>query len=245
MKKIIIALGILVSQLSAQSQQFVNGNFTPVDFLIPSSDTNYWAGYGPEMYELWMNENKWWGNVKIVNFGWSSDLTIYPVISVSENIWYDVLSLDLDSSLTIGQKYKISFKEKLNLDVPLTFETTYTSGEYGQEIHTFYPNGQYLSSWKENSFEFIAQDSAKYINVYINFSLGLEYSYSQRAIDNFVIEKIIEPNVNIQENTINYNLKYTAYSIEGKLLHNSILISELDPGFYILENNNQTFKLIK
>jgi hypothetical protein len=247
MKKIIITLGLLISQLNSQSQQFLNGNFNLIDYQLYCSQENYETGYGLNWYDPTFPENPWWGNVKYVNIGCGGDSTIYPLIGYSESgIFYDVLSLELTQPLTIGEKYKITFDEKANLDIPLTFETTNEPGEYGQEIYTFFSTSLYLDDWRENSFEFIAQDSSQFINVYINLNFGIDYYYTQRALDNFNIESVIEePVLSIQENTLNTQLQFNVFSIDGKKLFTNASINDLHSGIYILENNNQFFKIIK
>lgn len=249
MKKIIITLGLLITQLSSQSQQFINGNFTQQNDMTNIMSVESYSGFSQESFNQWFPDNQWWGNVKYSNIGLNTDSTLYPVITVtgmgSTNYFYDVLSLELDSPLIIGQKYKIKFKEKFNTDVPITFESTYESGQYGNEIHTFQPQGNYLYEWRPLEFEFIAEDNAEYINVYINNLLGVEYYYPLLALDEFVLEIVEDISTNIKDQKINPLIKYDVYTIDGRLIYNQIYISELVSGMYILVSNNQTFKLIK
>ena len=251
MKKLLITIGILASQLLGHSQQFVNGRFTVepeyVSWIGDSSE--FYTSYNPELYNFWFPDNQWWGNVKYSTIGSNgienNDTTYFPIITVNSNFWYDVISLKLDSPLEIGKRYKIKFDQKLNIDVPLTFETSYTSGQFGNEIYTFQPQGEYLYQWRPNEFEFIAQDSSNFINVYINLSLGVEYDYVQLGLDNFVLDEIIDINTHLEDNKVNPTLKYDVYTFDGKLISRQIIINELPSGAYILVSGNKVFKLIK
>ena len=250
MKKIIVTIGLLMTQLFSHGQQFMNGNFNIIDNVQPDVPLESYTGYDPNLFNQWFPNCPWWGNLKNIKIGLNADSTYYPVISVTgmgnTNYYYDVLSLKLDSPLIIGQKYRIKFKEKYNVDVPITFESTYESGQYGNEIHTFQPQGNYLYEWRPLEFEFIAQDSAEYINVFVDLELGVEYNLVSLALDEFQLELINdEVTTDVYNHEINNLIKYDAYSLDGKLLFAKVYISELPSGVYILMSEKGVCKIIK
>jgi hypothetical protein len=243
MKKIIITLGLLISQLNSQSQQFINGELNPVgtDYQI--------EGYF-NMSSQWFNTvfegASWWGNAKLATFINEPNNFAIGINFFNEGNFYQYanFSMELDQPLIPGVKYRLSYEEKDDLDTPMIIEGSYFKNTPGIEIgQTSTPNTN-LNEWKGKSIEFTAADTFRFFNFILDYEASA-FPNSGRALDKFNLEIIEDTSTDILKHPINILEKYTVYSIEGKLLYNNILINELEPGFYILENNNQTFKLIK
>ena len=83
MKKIIVTIGLLITQLSSQSQQFINGNFTQQNDMTNIMSVESYSGFSQESFNQWFPDNQWWGNVKYSNIGLNTDSTLYPVITVT------------------------------------------------------------------------------------------------------------------------------------------------------------------
>lgn len=243
MKKIIIALGILISQLDVQSQQFINGDLNPVG-------TDYQQGEYFNISSQWFNTvfqgASWWGSAKLAPMIDEGDNFAIGINFFNEGnfCWIANFSMELDQPLIPGVKYRLNYEEKDDLDTPMIIEGSYFKNTPGVEIGQISTPNTILNEWKSNSIEFTAADTFRFFNFILDFEASA-FPNSARALDKFNLEIVEETSTDIPKHSIDVLKRYTAYSIEGKLLHNNILISELDPGFYILKNNNQTFKLIK
>jgi hypothetical protein len=243
MKKIIITIGLLITQLSSQSQQFINGDLNPIN-------TDYQIEGTINISSQWFNTvfegASWWGTAKLAPLLNEPNNFAVGINFFNEGnfCWIANLSMELDEPLISGVKYRLSFEEKLDLDTPMIIEGSYFKNTPGVEIgQTSTPN-TFLDEWKSNSIEFTAADTFRFFNFILDFEASA-FPNTGHTLDKFTLEVVENASTNIQTNTIDILKKYTVYSIDGKLLNNNVLISELDPGFYILENNNQTFKLIK
>jgi hypothetical protein len=235
------------------SQEFMNGTFAYPGIWNAFEYFEGCSGYGQETYNFWFPQNKWWGSVKFVSLGLNYDMTIYPCISVSGEMnqiyWYDVLSMELTSPLTVGQKYKLVFDEKFNIDVPLTFESTYASQTYGNFIYTVPPHNAFLTEWRTRDFEFIATDSASFINVYIQQGPQLEYINASIGLNNFHLEQVNEDIVlsidSSDPNQYSPSLQYDAYGLDGRLIYTQTTASDLPPGCYLLRRQGKVFRIVK
>ncbi len=238
------------------SQEFINGTFAYPGLSNAFTYFEGCSGYGQETYNIYFPQNKWWGNVKYVSLGLNYDMTVYPCISVSgefnQVIWYDVLSMELTSPLVIGQKYKLEFDEKFNVDVPLTFESTYASETYGNFIYTVPAHNAYMTEWRTRDFEFIATDSASFINVYIQQGSELEYINATIALNNFHLEQVNEDVVLAAEssdwnemNRYSPTLRYDAYGVDGRLMYPQTLAADLPAGCYLLRGQDKVFRIVK
>jgi hypothetical protein len=244
MKKIIVTIGLLITQLSSQSQQFINGDLNPT-WSLGYPDEYTWISN--EWYNIAFEGASWWGPAKLATYIEEPNDNVAIMIHYFNEIefcWIANFSMELDQPLTPGVKYRLSYKEKHDLDTPMIIEGSHFKNTPGVEIGQTLTPDAFLEDWRDNSIEFTAIDTFRYFNFILDYEQSSYYN-SGRALDDFNLEIVEEPTLTVQENTIDYNLKYNVYSIDGKLLYNNVFISELVPGFYILENNNQTFKLIK
>jgi hypothetical protein len=163
MKKIIITLGLLISQLNSQSQQFINGELNPVgtDYQI--------EGYF-NMSSQWFNTvfegASWWGNAKLATFINEPNNFAIGINFFNEGNFYQYanFSMELDQPLIPGVKYRLSYEEKDDLDTPMIIEGSYFKNTPGIEIgQTSTPNTN-LNEWKGKSIEFTAADTFRFFN---------------------------------------------------------------------------------
>lgn len=252
MKNMIFLCLFSIAGVRANAQEFINGTFAYPGLSNAFSYFEGSTGYGQDTYNIWFPQNKWWGSVKYVSLGLNYNMTIYPCISVSGEMnqiyWYDILSMGLTQPLEVGQKYRLVFDEKFNIDVPLTFETTYASETYGTPIYTVPAHGAYLMEWRSREFEFIAQDSASFINVYIQQGPELEYINATIALDNFHLEAVNDDVVTDISETIQLfspSTRYDIFGLDGRKLYEQTLVSELPSGCYLIKKQGGFTKIMK
>ena len=239
----------LISVKEINAQQFENGTFAYPGIYGLFEGFEGASGFGQDSYNYLFPQNSWWGSVKFVNLGLNYDLTAYPCISVSgemnQILWYDIMSMQLTSPLIVGQHYRLTFDEKFNIDVPLTFEATYQSQTYGNLIHTVPAHNAFIMEWRTREFEFIAQDSAQFINVYIQQGPDLEYIDASIALNNFHLEQVNDLVLSTAENKPTPSKKYDVYALDGRKLFSQVFIFEIPSGVYILRAENEVLKLVK
>jgi hypothetical protein len=99
--------------------------------------------------------------------------------------------------------------------------------------------------WRTREFEFIAQDSAQFINVYIQQGPDLEYIDASIALNNFHLEQVNDLFLSTAENKPTPSKKYDVYALDGRKLFSQVFIFEIPSGVYILRAENEVLKLVK
>jgi len=246
MKKLLITIGILTNITLGYPQQFINGD---LNFINPNQPPIEYFNTDWTQFNNIFEGASWYGTAKVAYRIYEYNVNGNTAASISFHIsngycYYSNLSVELDEPLQPGVTYRLTYEERGDLDTPMKIELSKSQNTPGEEIGQTYTSNLHLDNWRSNQIEFTATDTFQYFNFVLDYESS-QYTNSGRDIDKFHLDIINNPINNINELNLDYLKKYNVYSIDGKILFYDRLINTLPNGMYILENNNQTFKLIK